>query len=166
MVSREGNHPPGGEVAPTMSKIYLASSWRNQEYPKVLKKLRAKGHQVYDFRSTGPLESGFAWDEVAKDWLHWTPREFIKHLNHPASLRGFTSDKTALDWADTCVLLLPCGRSAHLEAGYASGQGKRVIFLLRKLAFEPELMYLLGTEMVCSVPELIQTLKKKRKKQS
>lgn len=146
-----------------MSKIYLASSWRNQEYPNVLKALRSAGHQVYDFRSTGPLESGFAWDEVAKDWLNWTPTEFMKHLKHPASQRGFKSDKTALDWSDTCVLLLPCGRSAHLEAGYCAGKGKRVIFLLRRAGFEPELMYLLGTEMVSSVPSLLKTLSSRNK---
>ena len=28
-------------------------------------------------------------------------------------------------WDDTFVLVLPCGRSAHLELGWAVGQGKR-----------------------------------------
>lgn len=32
-----------------------------------------------------------------------------------------------MKWADTCVLALPCGRSAHLEAGWMSGAGKKLI---------------------------------------
>jgi nucleoside 2-deoxyribosyltransferase len=30
----------------------------------------------------------------------------------------------ALEQADRCILVLPSGRSAHLEAGYAIGKGK------------------------------------------
>jgi hypothetical protein len=40
-------------------KIYVASSWRCQFQPDVVKKLRALGHEVYDFR--GP---GTGWGEV------------------------------------------------------------------------------------------------------
>lgn len=32
-------------------KIYVASSWRNSYYPDVVNKLRATGHDVYDFRN-------------------------------------------------------------------------------------------------------------------
>jgi len=30
-------------------------------------------------------------------------------------------------WADVCVLVLPCGRSAHTEASWMAGAGKKVI---------------------------------------
>ena len=33
-------------------------------------------------------------------------------------------DKKWIDWSDTAVLLLPAGRSGHLELGYALGTGK------------------------------------------
>ena len=33
----------------------------------------------------------------------------------------------ALRACDGCVLVLPSGRSAHLEAGWAAGAGKRVV---------------------------------------
>lgn len=42
--------------------------------------------------------------------------------------------------ADACVLLLPCGNSAHLEAGWFAGQRKPVAVLCWELR-EPELMY-------------------------
>ena len=43
-------------------------------------------------------------------------------------------------WADACVLLLPCGASAHLEAGWFSGAGKPVAVVAPEIR-EPELMY-------------------------
>jgi hypothetical protein len=51
--------------------------------------------------------------------------------------------KEALAWCDTCVLLQPSDRSAHLEAGWAAGRGKRVAVRLHEDGFKPELMYLL-----------------------
>lgn len=129
-----------------MRKIYVASSWRNPIQQDVVQLLRKAGHDVYDFRNPAPGNSGFAWSEVNKDWLQWTPEQFISDLysGNPSVERGFRFDKEALDWADTCVLVLPCGRSAHLEAGYSAGQGKETLFFLHPDKFEPELMYLLG----------------------
>ncbi len=50
----------------------------------------------------------------------------------------------ALVTADCVVLVLPSGRSAHLEAGYAAGQAKPVVVVCEKgTKIEPELMYLL-----------------------
>lgn len=66
--------------------------------------------------------------------------------------------RARLDWCDTCVLVLPCGRSAHLELGYAAGAGKQSFVLLSPDNFEPELMYLLNTALVTSLEELGATL--------
>jgi hypothetical protein len=143
-----------------MRKIYVASSWRNAIQPEIVAALRAEGHEVYDFRNPGPNNYGFAWSEVNPNWLDWTPEQFVRDLyaEHPAVTRGFKFDKDALDWCDTCVLVLPCGRSAHLEAGYAAGKGKLVLFYLHPERFEPELMYLLGDGCVTSVRELLRFL--------
>lgn len=139
----------------TSRKIYVASSWRNPIQPAVVEALRAEGHEVYDFRNPAPGNTGFAWSAIDPDWLGWKPHQFV-HLieNHPVAAEGFRLDRDALNWCDTCVLVLPCGRSAHLEAGYACGQGKDVIFMLHEDKFEPELMYLLGNGFVTSISEL------------
>ena len=34
-----------------MSKIYVASSWRNPHQPAIVEELRVAGHEVYDFRN-------------------------------------------------------------------------------------------------------------------
>ena len=126
-------------------RIYVASSWRNEYQPGIVQALRDAGHEVYDFRNPAPGNSGFQWSEIDRDWLNWTPEVFANLVStHSVAAAGFALDKAALDWCDTCVLVLPCGRSAHLEAGYAAGQGKRTLFFLHPNRFEPELMYLLG----------------------
>lgn len=113
-------------------KIYLASSWRNPRQPDVLAALRAAGHDVYDFRNPAPGDNGFSWSEIAEHWIDWTPAEFIRALEHPVAHRGFSFDMNALRWCDACVLLLPCGRSAHLELGWAAGSGRLTIVLVEE----------------------------------
>jgi hypothetical protein len=132
-------------------RIYVASSWRNGDQPRIVAVLRGAGHAVYDFRNPAPGNNGFRWTEIDPDWLHCRPARYAALVRtHPTALAGFDHDKAALDWCDTCVLVLPCGRSAHLEAGYAAGQGKRVIVYLQEDRFEPELMYLLCDGFVFS----------------
>ncbi len=144
-------------------KIYLASSWRNEWQPAMVAALRSLGHEVYDFRNPAPSNNGFAWSLIARDWLDWTPEKFAPLLKtHHVAREGFGLDKAALDWCDTCVLLLPCGRSAHLELGYAIGQGKDSFVFLRKEKFEPELMYLLAADVVCTMDELVAALNQRR----
>lgn len=130
-------------------RVYVASSWRNTHQPGVVAELRAAGHEAYDYRHPAPGNDGFSWGDIARDWLDWKPKQFAALVQtHPIAQRGFFHDKAALDWCDTCVLVLPCGRSAHLKAGYVAGQGKRVIWWLHPDRFEPELMYLLGHDFV------------------
>jgi hypothetical protein len=136
-------------LAEAPRRIYVASSWRNPFQQQLVAELRDAGHEVYDFRNPAPGNDGFAWSAIDRDWLAWTPEAFARHVQtHPTAADGFAFDKSALDWCDTCVLVLPCGRSAHLEAGYAADQGKRVVWWLHDDKFEPELMYLLGHDFV------------------
>jgi nucleoside 2-deoxyribosyltransferase len=61
-----------------------------------------------------------------------------------------------MQWADAGVLLLPCGRSAHLEAGYFVGSGKPLFVLLAD--GEPELMYRMATRLCVNLFELIDAI--------
>lgn len=138
-------------------KIYLASSWRNPHQPGMVEILRSEGHEVYDFRNP-PHSTGFAWRDIGLE-LPCTARDYRQALlTHPRAAQGFMSDFNAMRWADTCVLLLPCGRSAHLELGWMAGAGKRTVIVTRD-GEEPELMALLASEIVVDVAELIRALK-------
>ena len=139
-------------------KIYVASSWRNPIQEQIVCALRNAGHEVYDFKNPAPGHKGFAWSDIDRDWLNWSPVRFIKALTHSIAVGGFKFDKAALEWCDTCILVLPCGRSAHLELGYAAGQGKDTYVLLNDEKFEPELMYLLNDSCATSIEEIIDMM--------
>jgi hypothetical protein len=111
---------------------------------------------VYDFR-TPPSGTGFQWSAIDPDWQEWTPEAYRDALSHPTARAGFKNDFDAMQWADTCVLVLPCGRSAHLEAGWMVGAGKRV-FVLQITNEEPELMYGMTDGICLSIEELLERL--------
>lgn len=138
-------------------RIYVASSWRNQHYPAVVEALHGAGFDVYDFRNPGPEELPFKWQYVGEDWLEWSPEQYREKLSDPLAERQFANDLTAMESCDGCVLVLPCGRSAHTEAGWFAGRGSKVIVLIPEKQ-EPELMYKLFDGVACSIEELIEML--------
>ena len=123
-------------------KIYTASSWRNERYPAVVNALKAEGYEVYDFRNPWDEGAAFNWEQIDPNWENWGAYEFVEALKHPLSERAFKSDKAGMDWADVCVLILPSGKSSHMEAGYMAGKGKPVHILLD--GGRPELTYKLA----------------------
>jgi hypothetical protein len=123
-------------------KIYVASSWRNQYQPPVVDYLRGLGHDVYDFRNP-PNKSGFGWEQVNPRHVPGAPVSAIEQYamtNHPIARDGYASDLEALRACDALLYVLPCGRSASWEFGYAMGQGKPC-FVLWIGDHEPELMF-------------------------
>ncbi|MCK5013645.1 MAG: hypothetical protein KAS66_07485 [Candidatus Omnitrophica bacterium] len=140
-----------------MMKIYVASSWRNYRQPNVVNNLRGAGHEVYDFRQPGEGDNGFHWSEIDIDWQNWTPEQYITNLSNPIAEDGYKKDYNAILWADACVLVMPCGRSAHLEAGYFVGANKKLIILIDD--GEPELMYKLADNVCITTDEVIDMLR-------
>lgn len=140
-------------------RIYVASSWRNEHQHIVVSALRSVGHMVYDFKHPRPGNNGFHWSDCDPngDWQKWSIKQYTAALDHPVAKAGFASDFNAMKWADTFVLVMPCGRSAHLEAGWACGQGKQVIVLLDE-KFEPELMVKMCDQLCSSLEELMDIL--------
>lgn len=132
--------------------IYVASSWRNALQPTIVAALRDLGHEVYDFRNPAPGNTGFAWSSIDPDWQRWTPDAYRAALQHSIAVEGYRHDITALRACDACVLVLPSGRSASWEFGYAMGQGKRGA-VVQFDAVEPELMYR-EAEIITSYEEL------------
>lgn len=119
-------------------KIYIASSWKNGQLAVDLASvLRGDGHGVDCFCEAKPGRYTF------------DARELPGHenLNAKTALgraefqRAFEQDKLMLDRSDTVVLVLPCGKSAHLEAGYAKGQGKLLYIWGEMPAGDWDVMY-------------------------
>lgn len=128
-------------------KIYVASSWRNHLQPAIVYALRRCGHEVYDFKNP-PNKSGFGWEQVKPDWHMPGAKNgnlvdagtFRAMLAHPIAEAGYAADIGALRDCDAVVYVLPCGRSASWEFGYAMGQGKKGYVVAFDVT-EPELMF-------------------------
>ena len=125
-------------------KVYVASSWRNQIYPEVLKVLRHAGHAVYDFRHQG----GSDWNPE-----EMSSGELFDFLDHPRVNEIFEKDMAALVDSDAVVCVLPCGRSAHLELGYGIGAGKRTVLLWHD-GDAPDIMHKAVDAIVFDVAEI------------
>ncbi len=136
-----------------MKRVYVATSWRNEHQPEVIRALRAEGFDVYDFRHPAEGDNGFSWREIDGDWLTWTPEQYLKALTHPASERGFKFDMDALRACDLCVMVMPCGMSASLETGYAVGAGKPTAVYVPGLR-EPDLMVKMAGFVTSDIHEL------------
>lgn len=132
--------------------IYVASSWRNTHQPAVVRALRARKHEVYDFKDS----EGFHWSEVDPNWQHWTPNEYLNGLEKPTAVRGFNRDFTAMKNADCCVYVMPCGVSASIEMGWFAGQGKPVIVYVPELC-EPDLMVKVATHCLEHLESVVRT---------
>jgi hypothetical protein len=137
----------------TLMNIYVASSWRNPIQPAAVLALRRCGHDVYDFRHPAPGKGGFAWSNIDPDWKGWDPKAYREALQHPIAVAGYNLDIMALRECDAVVFILPCGRSASWEFGYAMGQGKPG-YVLQLEPQEPELMFCEAT-ILTSFDELL-----------
>ena len=135
-------------------KIYVASSWRNQYQQDIVKFLRECGFEVYDFKNPKEGDNGFHWSEIDENWKEWTPEKYREAIDHPIAQNGFKSDFDAMKWADVCILLLPCGRSAHTEAGWMKGAGKKVFVYIPEQC-EPELMYKIYDGIFVNTSEML-----------
>lgn len=107
-------------------RIYIASSWKNE--PSVLLLgdwLREAGHEVDMFCDPSQGRHVFSF----KDLEGHEKLDAITALQTPDFQRAFAEDKKWIDWSEVVVMLLPCGNSAHLEAGYAKGTGKKLFIV-------------------------------------
>jgi nucleoside 2-deoxyribosyltransferase len=141
-------------------KIYVASSWKNTYYPTVVDGLKQAGHTVFDFR-----ENGFNWAEVDPGFAaRMDCHRFLDMLHHGEKQNiAFGRDMGALESSDAVVLVAPCGKSAHLELGWACGHGKVTAALLEPRT-EPELMYKMVDCLTSSMQELLAFLGSKEKR--
>ncbi len=148
----------------TARSVYVASSWRNPVQPAVVAALRAGGVDCYDFKHPEPGNEGFHWSEVMPSYPRvgeGSPEvladatEYLAALEHPIATEGFLRDFDAMQRCDACVLVLPCGRSAHLELGWFAGQGKLTAILLDGPTVVPELMYKLCDYVAPSIADLL-----------
>lgn len=103
-----------------MTSIYLIGSLRNPEVPIFADKLRKAGLDVFDdWFAAGPEA-----DDKWREYEIQRGRSYVEAMEGHHADHVWAFDKSHLDRCDAAVLLLPAGRSGHLELGYTIGQGK------------------------------------------
>ena len=138
-----------------LKSIYLVGSLRNKEIPNVARELRKLGLDVFD--------DWFAAGPEADDY--WKEYEIGKGKSYKEALRGYAAqhvfqfDKHHLDRVDAAILVLPAGRSGHLELGYVAGSGKPTFILLDDAYIDTgrfDVMYNFATAVFENKEEMIE----------
>ncbi len=148
-------------------KIYLASSWKCEGIVKsVYDKLVSLGYKVDAFCKEDIGRYVFSFQEIENQGIKLSGLNCKTMLEQPQTKRAFKEDKKWIDWCDVCIMLLPCGNSAHLEAGYAKGSGKKLIICdirgLKKGEFD--VMYGFADLITDNIEEILNFLQGKEVK--
>lgn len=134
--------------------IYLIGSLRNPEVPKFANLLRTYGFEVFDdWYAAGP-EADDYWQKYEKARGHSFPQALQGH----AAKHVYEYDRYHLDRADAGILMLPAGKSGHLEAGYLIGRGKPVNILCPKEPDRYDVMYQFADGVWTDENDLIERL--------
>lgn len=134
--------------------IYLIGSLRNPKVPEIASTLRAAGHDVFD--------DWYAAGERADD--AWKDYELARGHSYAEALAGFAAehvfqfDLHHINRCEAGLLVLPAGKSGHLELGYILGQGKPGYILLS----DPDrwdVMYKFATLVTTELDEILDDIK-------
>jgi hypothetical protein len=140
--------------------LYLIGSLRNPRIPGIAHALRkgVPGLEVFDdWYAAGPDA-----DDCWKAYERLRGRSFIEALQAPAARNVFNFDKKHLDRCSMAALVLPAGRSAHLELGYVLGSGKPGFILLPQVEAEDQtedrwdVMYQFANAVFPTTDELVK----------
>lgn len=135
--------------------IYLIGSLRNPRITEIGNTLRAlPGFSVFDdWVAAGP-EADDYWQAYEKARGH----TFVEALNGWAAHHVYFFDKEHLDRADIVILVLPAGKSGHLELGYAIGKGKIGYIVLDSEPERYDVMYKFADRVFATVNDLVEYL--------
>ena len=135
--------------------IYLIGSLRDPKIPEIGQHLREAGFEVFDdWHAAGPTADD-EWKRYEEDRGH----TYEQALEGYAARHVFAFDKYHLARADIGILVMPCGKSGHLELGYMLGQNKPGYILREKGVDRWDCMYQFANGVYSTLPELIEGLK-------
>lgn len=104
-------------------KAYVASSYKNEEVRNVIETLEVNGVDCHDWISDEAPEAWDTWFKKTADSPTWDSKRHVDFMWDEQMQRIARIDYAEMDKADIGILVLPAGRSAHLELGYMIGRG-------------------------------------------
>jgi hypothetical protein len=135
-------------------KIYVAGALANPFITEVALRLRAEGHEVFDdWHAAGP-EADTRWQEYEAK----RGRTYLEAINGHHAVDVFDFDLRNIMACDTFILVLPAGKSGHMEVGLARGEGKECHVLFAGEPDRYDLMYRMVHGIWMSVDELVEGL--------
>lgn len=143
-------------------RIYLIGSLRNPQVPVLAQKIRGLGHEVFDDWFAAGYEADEWWQRYEQDRGH----SYREALAGHAAGHVFQYDRFHLDRCDAGVLLLPAGKSGHMEFGYMIGQGKPGWILMPQEPERWDVMYLFAQGVFTQEADFLRELDKCRKGRS
>jgi hypothetical protein len=142
-----------------MKSIYIIGALKNRSIPKLANQIEKLGIEAFDsWQSPGPDA-----DVYLKKY------EKLRGRNHLEAMRGYAArhifefDSFHLRRCDAAVLVMPAGKSGHIELGWVLGSGKPGFILFDKEPKKYDLMHLFATDMFYSTKEFLKRLKQLKK---
>jgi hypothetical protein len=133
------------------NSLYLIGSLRNEEIPTIAQSIRSTGLDVFDdWYAAGPEA-----DDYWKRYETGRGRTYKSALGGYAARHVFEFDRHHLDRCDSALLVLPAGKSGHLELGYVAGSGRPTYVLLDR-PDRWDVMYQFATEVFETQEEMIE----------
>lgn len=139
-----------------MKSVYLIGSLRNDKIPQVGNLLRDNGWDAFD----DWYGAGHEADDKWRDYERLRGREHKDSLYSYAARHVFEFDKRHLDRCDLAILVMPAGKSGHLELGYFVGTGKPGFILFDSVPERYDVMHQFADAVFTNNEELIQGLEK------
>lgn len=131
--------------------IYIIGSLRNEQIPVVGNAVRAAGFEAFDdWHGTGPKA-----DDHWFDYEKIRGRSYIEALAGRSAQNTFALDRDNIMRSEGVIMVLPAGRSGHMEFGFARGQGKPGVILLDKEPERYDVMYNFASLVSYDVQEAI-----------
>lgn len=142
-----------------MKSVYIIGSLRNEKIPQVGNLLRANGYDAFD----DWYGAGHEADDKWRDYEHLRGRSLKTSMYGYAARHTFEFDKTHLSRCDLAVLVMPAGRSGHLELGWftggcGTGAAKPGFILLDRVPDRYDVMWNFATDIFTSDEEMLRGL--------
>ena len=146
-----------------MKSVYIIGSLRNENIPIIGNSLRAAGWDAFD----DWYGAGHEADDKWRDYEHIRGRDLKTSVYGYAARHTFEFDTTHLRRCDLAVLVMPAGRSGHLELGWftggcGGGPAKPGFILLDGVPDRYDVMWNFATDIFTNKEDLIQGLENYR----
>lgn len=125
---------------PESKVLYLIGSLRNPKVPELAVRLRKEFPNVEvfdDWYAAGPEA-----DDFWKTYEQGRGRDYVSSLGGRAAKHVFDFDRSNLDRSTHALLVLPAGKSGHMEIMYAQyGTGAKTAIMLDTEDVRWDVMY-------------------------